>query len=53
MAKTEKQILIDRLNNLRAEVDNLPPLTDKKIAKMAIGVVKMNIEMYEKERAAR
>lgn len=53
MTKTPKQALIDRLNSLRKEVDNLPPLTDKKIAKMAVGVVKANIEFYEKEIAAR
>lgn len=45
---TEKQALIIRLNALRSEVDGLPPLTDKRIAKMAVGVVKANIAQYEK-----
>lgn len=48
---TEKQALIIKLNELRAELYGLPALTEKKIAKMAIGVVKNNIEMYEKEKA--
>lgn len=50
---TEKQALIAKLNELRAKLYNLPPLTEKKIAKMSIGVVRHNIEMYEKELTGR
>lgn len=45
---TAKQTLIVELNALRAEVDQLPPLTDKQIARMCVGVVKQNIELYKK-----
>lgn len=43
---TKKQALIVQLNALRAEVDKLPPLTDKQIARMSVGVVQNNIELY-------
>jgi hypothetical protein len=46
---TKKQALIQKLNHLRFKVYGLPPLREEKIAKMSIGVVKANIDAYERE----
>lgn len=46
--QTEKQALVAKLSALRVAVGE-PPMREKEAAKRSIGVIKSNIEFYEKE----